>query len=64
MTKTLRLFMLRHRKRGEPVCDGSTKLPLYFHDKPTAKAHRNTLLTEMPTVVVSYGPDHRLFKGE
>ena len=54
-----RLFMLRHSKGGSVVL-GSDKLPMYFTNKPDAKAARNHLGGE---VVVSHGPDHKLFKG-
>jgi len=54
-----RLFMLRHSKGGSVVL-GSDKLPMYFTNKPDAKAARNHLGGE---TVVSHGPDHKLFKG-
>ena len=48
-----RLFTLRQNKGGplvQPV--------VYFDNKMTAKAAR------MGTNVVSFGPDHRLYKGQ
>lgn len=57
MTKTaLKLFMLRHSKGGAIVkdSDGNT---LYFHDKMIAKSNRKG------DQVVTYGPDHRKYKG-
>jgi hypothetical protein len=63
MTTKLRLFMLRHRKRGPAVHDDKGNV-LYFSNKPEAKKHRDSMLTESPTVVVSYGPDHNKFIGE
>lgn len=52
-----RLFMLRHGKGGRVVRsdDGS---PMYFGDKPSAKKARQE------GQVVSYGVDHRKYKGE
>lgn len=58
-----RLFMLRTRKNG-PVATDNGK-PLYFSIKAEAKVTRNALRAQgQPDVVVSYGPDHRLYKGE
>lgn len=54
-----RLFMLRHSKGGSVVL-GDDKQPLYFDNKLDAKTERNT---RGGTVVVSLGPDHKLFKG-
>jgi sugar lactone lactonase YvrE len=56
------LFMLRTRKNGPAVVhDGKV---MYFSDKAEAKVTRNALRAQgQPDVVVSYGPDHRLFKG-
>jgi hypothetical protein len=59
MSTMKRLFMLRHSKGGSVVL-GSDKLPVYFDNKPDAKAARNHLGGE---TVVSHGPDHKLFKG-
>lgn len=57
------LFMLRIRKRGPAVTDKGK--PMYFSNKAEAKVTRNALRAQgQPDVVVSYGPDHRLFKGE
>lgn len=59
------LFMLRTR-RGGPVLKSKGGVPYLFTNKQEAKAVRNALKVADPasTVVVSYGPDHRLFKGE
>jgi hypothetical protein len=53
----LRLFMLRHGKGGAPVLD-STGKQRTFPDKPSAKAARDLL---GDGVVVSRGPDHKLY---
>lgn len=58
---TKRLFVLRHGKGGAIVRDEKTQQPLYYSNKPAAKQVRDTL---GGTTVVSYGPDHRKFKGE
>lgn len=60
-----RLFMLRVRKRG-PVLNNEQGKPYYFAVKSEAKVVRNSIKAkdDKSTVVVSYGPDHRLFKGE
>ena len=57
MSKTaLKLFMLRHSKGGALVKDSEGN-PLYFHDKMIAKRSRKD------NQVVTYGPDHRKYKG-
>lgn len=53
----LKLFMLRHSKGGAVVTDGDGK-PRYFNDKQIAKSCR------IDNQVVSYGPDHRKYKGD
>lgn len=57
------LFMLRIRKNG-PAYKNDFGNPCYFTNKMDAKEYRNQLREKNPdsTVVVSYGPDHRLFK--
>lgn len=58
------LFMLRTRKGG-PVAKDEQGRPRYFSNKAEAKVTRNALRAQgQPDVVVSYGPAHRLFKGE
>jgi hypothetical protein len=63
MTTNLRLFMLRIRKRGPAVRNDKGNV-LYFSNKPEAKKHRDSLIAETPTVVVSFGPDHHKYIGE
>lgn len=58
MTKrALKLFVLRENKGGALVRDDSGQ-PRYFSDKMIAKQSKTN-----ETQVVSYGPDHRKFKG-
>lgn len=59
------LFVLRTRKNG-PILKYKDGGPYVFPNKQEAKSVRNALKAADPdsTVVVSYGPDHRLFKGE
>jgi len=59
------LFMLRSRKRGPVVRDDKGRARC-FSNKAEAKVERNALRAQgQPDVVVSYGPDHKLFnKGE
>ena len=52
----LKLFMLRYSKGGAIVKDSDGN-PLYFNDKMIAKANRKG------DQVVTYGPDHRKYKG-
>lgn len=54
-----RLFIIRRGKRGEPVRDDDHSI-LTFPSKPEAKKMRDSLGAEY---VVSYGPDHKLYKG-
>lgn len=53
----LKLFVLRHG-RGGAVVTGDDGKPVYFTDKMIAKRNRKD------DQVVSYGPDHKLYKGE
>jgi hypothetical protein len=55
-----RLFMLRRGKQGQPVRDDDHTI-LTFPTKSEAKRIRDSLGGDF---VVSYGPDHRKFKGE
>jgi len=55
-----RLFVLRTQKEGPFVNDDNGQ-PLCFPNKPAAKAARDTIGGQ---TVVSYGPDHNLFRGE
>lgn len=57
MTKALKLFCLRNGKGGA-VVKGEDGNPLYFSDKMIAKKAR------VDGQVVSFGPDHKRFKGE
>lgn len=56
----LRLFVLRHGVKG-PMVRGEDGTPLYFSNKVDAKRHRDSIDSK---AVVSYGPDHKRFKGE
>ena len=53
----LKLFVLRHSKGGA-IVTGDDGKPVYFTDKMVAKRNRQD------NQVVSYGPDHKLYKGE
>jgi hypothetical protein len=57
MTNALKLFVLRHGKGGA-IVKGDDGKPLYFTDKQHAKKARGD------NQVVSYGPDHRKFRGD
>lgn len=57
----LNLFVLRYGKSGPMVPVLGTTQPMYFSNKMEAKRHRDLLGAP---VVVSYGPDHKLFKGQ
>jgi len=52
-----RLFIIREGKNGRPLRGDDGKM-LYFNDKMVAKNHREE------GQVVSYGPDHKLYKGQ
>jgi hypothetical protein len=56
----MRLFMLRYGKGGSAV-KGDGGEPLYFGSKPEAKQVRDTIGGNL---VVSYGVDHKLYKGK
>ena len=57
-----RLFMVRTRKNGPNITEGGKNL--YFESKVEAKLERNARRAQgNPDAVVSYGPDHRLYKG-
>lgn len=51
--------MLRHGKAGSPVKDDDGSV-MYFSNKQDAKQTRDMFGGD---VVVSYGIDHKLFKG-
>ena len=53
----LKLFVLRYSKGGA-IVTGDDGKPAYFTDKMVAKRNR------VDNQVVSYGPDHKLYKGE
>jgi hypothetical protein len=57
MKNALKLFVLRHGKGGA-IVKGDDGKPLYFTDKQLAKRARGD------NQVVSYGPDHRKYKGD
>jgi hypothetical protein len=59
MSNALKLFCLRHGKGGA-VVTGDNNQPLYFREKRDAKIARE----QRQGTVVSYGPDHKLYKGE
>lgn len=56
MSRFKRLFIIREGKNGKPLRDESGKV-VYFNDKMLAKRQRDE------GQVVSYGPDHKLYKG-
>ena len=56
-TKPLKLFFLRYGKGGGYVIDEGTGKPVHFNNKKTAKLHRKD------NMVVTYGSDHKKFKG-
>jgi hypothetical protein len=55
----MRLFMLRYGKQGAPVKDEDGSI-MYFSSKMEAKQTRDAFGSN---IVVSIGPDHKLFKG-
>jgi len=56
-----RLFALRD-SRGQLVCN-EDKQPMYFSDKQTARMYRSKLTQEHNVYFVTYGVDHKLYKG-
>ena len=56
MSRFKRLFIIREEKNGKPLRDESGKV-VYYNDKMLAKRQRQD------NQVVSYGPDHKLYKG-
>ena len=55
-----RLFVLRKHRNGAVVLNKQGE-PFYFESKMAAKTARNAIGGD---TVVSYGRDHRLYKGE
>ena len=55
-----RLFVLRKHKNGAVILNKQGE-PFYFDSKMAAKTARNAIGGD---TVVSYGRDHRLYKGE
>jgi hypothetical protein len=60
MTEELRLFALRHRRKGPLVKDQFGDV-VYYNNKMDAKRQRDR---KGGDTVVTFGPDHRLFEGE
>lgn len=56
----LRLFALRHDRKGRLVVDPDTGQPLFFSDKMEAKKVRDAL---GGSTVVTLGPDHDKYDG-
>jgi hypothetical protein len=59
MSDSLRLFVLRKRRKG-PVITDQFGDPIYYANKMEAKRQRDRL---KGTTVVSYGPDHHLYEA-
>lgn len=57
-----RLFAIRN-SRGHLVC-GDSNQPVYFDSKPAARAYRSTLTQDHNTFFITFGVDHRLYKGQ
>lgn len=58
----MKLFTLRHGKGGALVKNSQGEV-ITFASKPEAKQSRDELNVNGDNIVVSYGPDHDLFKG-
>jgi len=56
-----RLFALRD-SRGNLVTT-EDKQPMYFADKQVARTYRSKLTQEVDMYFVTYGPDHKLYRG-
>ena len=56
-----RLFALRD-SRGN-IVRNEDKQPMYFADKQTARNYRSKLTSEVNVYFVTYGIDHKLYKG-
>ena len=56
-----RLFVLRD-SRGNLVRDDNNQ-PMYFADKQVARTYRSKLTQETGVYFVTYGIDHKLYKG-
>lgn len=58
----MKLFALRHGKGGALVTNSKGEV-ITFDSKPQAKQSRDELNREGGNIVVTFGPDHDLFKG-
>jgi hypothetical protein len=56
-----RLFALRD-SRGQ-IVRNEDKQPMYFADKQSARNYRSKLTSEVNVYFVTYGIDHKLYKG-
>jgi len=56
-----RLFALRD-SRGQLVRN-EDKQPMYFADKQSGRNYRSKLTSEVNVYFVTYGIDHKLYKG-
>jgi hypothetical protein len=61
-TAMKRLFALRD-SRGQLVRDEESKQPRYFGDKQSARVYRSKLTQRTDEYFVTYGIDHKLYKG-
>jgi hypothetical protein len=57
-----RLFAIRD-SRGQLVRN-EEKQPMYFADKQAARAYRSKLTQATDMYYVTYGIDHKLYKGQ
>jgi len=57
-----RLFAIRD-SRGQLVRD-EQKQPMYFADKQAARSHRSKITQKTDEYYVTYGIDHKLYKGQ
>lgn len=57
-----RLFAIRD-SRGHLVRN-EQKQPMYFADKQEARKHRTTITQRTDEYFVTYGIDHKLYKGQ
>lgn len=57
-----RLFALRD-SRGQ-IVRNEDKQPMYFADKQAARNYRSKLTSEINVYFVTYGIDHKLYKGQ
>jgi hypothetical protein len=59
---SMRLFAIRDKQYR--LVKGEDNKPLYFSSKQSARQHRATITQRTDEYFITYGIDHKLYKGQ